>query len=196
MKKLSFLLLTGAILFQSCGNNNSEVKVTDSVQNKEAEATINAPDTSISHNQPSVDSKSSEFAMKAANGSMMEVELGRWAQDHSSNTRVKEFGAMMVTDHSKANDELKGIASTKGISLPGMVNGEEKMHMDELMAKKGTDFDRAYVNMMVDDHQKDVAEFEKASKDLIEPMLKDFASKTLPVLQKHYTAIKSIKSKL
>lgn len=158
---------------------------------------INAPDTSMSHGTATtVDAKSTEFAMKAANGGMMEVDLGRWAQDHASSLKVKEFGAMMVADHTKANDELKSIAASKRISLPGMVEGDEKKHMDDLMAKKGKDFDKAYVNMMVDDHKKDVAEFEKASKNLPDSTLKHFAARTLPVLQRHYTAIKSIKSKI
>lgn len=198
MKKLSSLVFTSVVLLCSCGNGRTDVTVTDSakINNKEAEATINAPDTTMGHGTAMVDAKSSEFAMKAAKGGMMEVELGRWAQDHAVNQSVKDFGAMMVADHSKANDDLKAIASSKNIVLPGMVDGEEKMHMDNMMAKKGKDFDKAYIDMMVDDHKKDVKEFEDASKDLADPELKSFAGRTLPVLQKHYATIKSIKGKM
>jgi putative membrane protein len=198
MKKLSFLLLTGAFLFQYCNNGNENKKSMDSVNvtNKEAQATINTPDTSIHQESVTTDTKSSAFAIQAANGGMMEVELGRWAQAHSSNTRVKEFGAMMVADHSNANDDLKAVAAAKGISLPGAVDAETKMHIDAMMSKKGRDFDKAYVNMMVEDHQKDVAEFEKASKELPDAELKNFAARTLPVLQKHHSVIKAIKTKL
>ena len=65
--------------------------------------------------------------------------------------------------------------------------------MEELMEKRGKDFDRAYVSMMKDDHKKDVSEFENASKKLADAALKNFAAGTLPVLQKHYAAIKAIK---
>lgn len=197
MKKISFLLLAGAFLFQYCSNGNENKEGMDSVNvtNKEAQATIHTPDTSIHQESVTTDAKSSAFAIKAANGGMMEVELGRWAQTHSSNTKVKEFGAMMVADHSKANGDLKAIAAAKGILLPDTVDAETKMHMDAMMAKKGGAFDKAYVNMMVEDHEKDVAEFEKASKELPDVELKNFAARTLPVLQKHHSAIQSIKTK-
>jgi putative membrane protein len=171
------------------------------VNNKDAQAVIQAPDTSLASHNPQVpatttDAQSADFAMKAAKGGMMEVDLGRWAQDHSANARVKEFGAMMVTDHSKANDELKSIAAAKNLSLPATVDPDQKKHMDDMMAMKSADFDRMYVNMMVEDHNQDVAEFENASKNLADADLKSFAARTLPVLKKHQAAIKSIKAKM
>ncbi len=199
MKKLSSIVFAGGLLFCSCNSSSTDVKISDSarINNKEAEATINAPDTTMGHSTPaSVDPKSTAFTIKAANGGMMEVNLGRWAQEHAMSQRVKDFGAMMVTDHSKANDALKAIAAFKNISLPGMVDGDQKKHMDDLMSKKGKDFDKAYVDMMVEDHKMDVAEFEEASKNLADSELKNFAATTLPVLQKHYAAIKAIKEKM
>ena len=61
----------------------------------------------------------SNFAVKAANGGMMEVELGKIAQDNASSPRVKAFGAMMVKDHSEANSNLKGIANSLNIAIAG-----------------------------------------------------------------------------
>ena len=199
MKKLSFIIFAGGLLLSSCNTGTTDVKISDSsrINNKDAEATINAPDTTMEHSTSTVvDPKSTAFAMKAANGGMMEVELGRWAQQHAISQRVKDFGAMMVADHSKANDALKTIARFKNISLPGMVEGDHKKHLDNMMAKKGKDFDEAYVDMMVDDHKMDVAEFEDASKNLPDAELKNFAATTLPVLQKHAAAIKMIKGKM
>lgn len=198
MKTLSFIVLAGALLFCSCNTSSTDVKISDSakINNKEAEATINAPDTTMGNGMSKMDSKSEAFAMKAAKGGMMEVELGRWAREHAISQAVKDFGAMMVADHTKANDALKSICTSKNMSMPGMSDGDEKKHMDAMMAKKGKDFDKAYVDMMVDDHKMDVAEFEDASKNLADAELKNFAATTLPVLQKHYAAIKAIKAKM
>ncbi len=192
MKTTSFILFIGVALSQSCSNNSDKTQTNDSITSKEAQATLNTPDTTQYKGVP-VDKESTDFAVAVANDGIMEVELGAYARDNAFNQQVKDFGAMMVADHSKANQELKSIALSKNIVLPTMVEGKEKKHMDELMKKKGKDFDKAYVSMMIDDHKKDISEFEKESKKLQEITLKNFATLTLPVLQKHYSAVKAIK---
>jgi len=139
------------------------------------------------------DSISSNFVMKAADGGMMEVELGRIAAQKAKSQRVKDFGNMMVTDHSKANDELKSIASGKHITVPATMSAMHQKEVDILGKKSGADFDNAYMSMMVNDHIKDVDEFKKASTDLKDGEIKAFASRTLPVLQKHLDSAKAIK---
>ena len=124
------------------------------------------------------------FVEKAAKGGMAEVELGNLAQQRAANDQVKQFGARMVTDHTKANDELKSIASAKGITLPAPGKGEMK-DMDKFGKMTGTDFDKAYMKHMVSDHKKDVSLFEKESKSGKDPELKAFAAKTLPTLREH-----------
>ncbi len=196
MKKIAGILL-GSAIFWACGTQ--EVKVTtttDTTTGKEVVVVPENGNTTGSNVNSSVDSRSMDFAMKAANGSMMEVELGRWAQDHAVSQAVKDFGSMMVTDHSAASSQLQTIASARNISLPGAVSADTRKHMDDLMAKQTKDFDRAYVDMMVVDHQKDVREFEEASRNLPDADLRDFAARTLPTLQKHYDAIKAIRSKM
>lgn len=192
MKTTSFILLVGIALTQSCSNGPDKTQTNDSITSKEAQSTLNTPDTTQYKGVP-VDKESTDFAVAAANGGLMEVELGAYARDNASNQQVKDFGSMMVTDHSKANEELKRIALPKNIILPTMVEGKEKKHMDELMKKKGKDFDKAYVSMMIEDHKIDVSEFEKASKKLPDAALKNFATLTLPVLERHYSAVKAIK---
>jgi len=158
MKTTSFILLIGVALSQSCSNGSDKTQTNDSITSKEAQATLNTPDTTQYKGVP-VDKESTDFAVAAANGGIMEVELGAYARDNAFNQQVKDFGTMMVANHSKANQELKSIALSKNIVLPTMVEGKEKKHMDELMKKKGKDFDKAYVSMMIDDHKKDVSEF-------------------------------------
>ena len=131
--------------------------------------------------------------MKAATGGMMEVELGRMAQEKAQRAEVKAYGAMMVADHSKANDELKALAATNNITLPTTLGEDEQEHVNELAKLSGADFDKKYVSMMVDDHKEDIDLFKKAAEDNeTNPAVKSFAAKTLPVLQKHSDRINQI----
>ena len=125
------------------------------------------------------------FVEKAAIGGMAEVELGNLAQQKAASDQVKQFGARMVTDHSKANDELKQIASTKGVQLPSALDDKHKKDKDRLQKMSGADFDKAYMSHMVDDHKQDVAEFKKEANGGKDGDVKGFAAKTLPTLEEH-----------
>ena len=126
-----------------------------------------------------------DFAQKAAVGGMAEVQLGKLAQQKASNDQVKQFGSHMVEDHSKANDELKQIASTKGVQLPSALDKKHQSDMDRLQKMSGADFDKAYMSHMVDDHKHDVADFKKEASSGRDSDIKGFASKTLPTLEEH-----------
>jgi putative membrane protein len=126
-----------------------------------------------------------QFVMKAAQGGMAEVELGQLATSNAESQEVKDFGQRMVTDHSKANDQLKQVAEQKGVTLPADLPAKEKALKDHLSKLKGEQFDRAYMQHMVMDHKKDVAEFKKASASCKDPDVKNFASQTLPTLEDH-----------
>jgi putative membrane protein len=132
----------------------------------------------------------------AALGGMTEVELGKLASTKATNPEVKKFGQMMVTDHSKANEELKALAAKKNFKLPTELDSSHKSMLDEMKGKSGGDFDEDYVEAMVDDHEDDVAAFEKQAQNSPDPDVKAFAAKTLPTLKKHLDAIKAIQSKM
>ena len=131
------------------------------------------------------------FAMKAADGGMTEVQAGEIATKNGESQMVKDFGAKMVTDHTKANDQLKAIASKKGMTLPEKVSPKHQAALDRLSKLKGAEFDAAYKKEMLMDHEKDVAEFTTASKELKDPELKQFAADTLPVVKSHLAMLKS-----
>jgi len=125
------------------------------------------------------------FLMDAAMGGLMEVELGRLAAQQGTSDAVKQFGQRMVDDHSKANQELMSVASSKGITLPTEIDEKHRKEMTKLSGLSGAEFDREYGKMMLSDHRKDVSEFEKQSTRGTDADLKAFASKTLPTLQEH-----------
>jgi len=126
----------------------------------------------------------------------MEVELGRLAAQKAQSADVKRFGQRMVDDHSKANAELKTLASAKGVTLPADMNAEGKEEQAKLSKLSGAEFDKEYMSLMVEDHEKDVSEFEKESRDQDDPDVKAFAAKTLPTLQQHLQMAQSINPKL
>ncbi|MDQ6639163.1 MAG: DUF4142 domain-containing protein [Pseudomonadota bacterium] len=125
------------------------------------------------------------FAHKAAIGGLAEVELGKLAQQKGASDQVKQFGSRMVDDHSKANDELKQIASAKSITLPTDLDAKHKNKMAKMQKLSGAQFDRAYMDDMVADHKEDVADFKKESSAGRDNDLKSFAAKTLPTLEDH-----------
>lgn len=126
-----------------------------------------------------------QFVMEAARGGMAEVELGQLASDKAQSDAVKQFAQRMVTDHGKANDELKALAQSKNITLPTELDAKHKSTKDRLSKLSGAQFDRAYMQEMVSDHQKDVSEFRKQSQSAKDAELKAWATKTLPTLQEH-----------
>lgn len=125
------------------------------------------------------------FADKAATGGLAEVEMGKLAQKHAQGTEAKQFGKKMVTDHSKANAELKTLAKKKGMTLPTKLTPEQQATYDGLAKLNGAEFDTAYMKDMQKDHDEDVAEFKKEADNGQDPDLKKWAGKTLPVLQTH-----------
>ncbi|MDR6457819.1 putative membrane protein [Chryseobacterium vietnamense] len=126
-----------------------------------------------------------KFADAAAIGGLMEVMMGKLAATNAENSVVKSLGAMMVTDHTKANDELKKWASETGYTLPTSLDTEKQKMYDDLKAKKGKDFDKKYTDLMVSDHKEDVEAFKKEASEGTEASLKSFAAKTLPTLEHH-----------
>ena len=188
------MIVLAAWLFEAC-NGGSSSKVSDSTASTAKDATsvkdtVKA-DTSSKMNAMA-DADDIKFVAEAASGGMTEVALGKIAQQKGVNPRVKKFGAMMVTDHSKANERLKALAQSENIAVPSSPNADDQKTIDKLSAKSGRDFDDAYVSDMIDDHQHDIKAFEGASKTLKDPDLKAFAIKTLPVLKMHLDAINAV----
>ena len=127
----------------------------------------------------------STFVKEAAMGGLAEVELGRLAAQKAQSPDVKQFAQRMVDDHSKANDQLKPIAQQKGIEVPAQLTGKHKSEYDRLSKLSGAQFDRAYMQLMLQDHRKDVSDFRKESASGKDPDVKQFASQALPTLEDH-----------
>jgi len=138
------------------------------------------------------DNPDASFYKHAAEGGISEVELGNLAQQNSSNGSVKDFGAMMVKDHSAANDRLKSLAASKDINLPESSSVGEMATKAKLDVLTGDRFDKSYIKGMVKDHEKDIALFKKEAASGQDPDAKAFASATLPTLRMHLKKIREI----
>jgi putative membrane protein len=184
MKKIITVLVSSYMLLacNSSSTNNNQDSV-DSAKN-------------VNDSTASTITKASDFATEAASGGMMEVQLGKLAERKAQSKRVKAFGAMMVKDHTQANDELKAIAAKQNITLPDSMSNDKKQHLDDLSKKTGKDFDKAYMDMMVDDHKEDVNKFKDAAQNSPDSAVKAFAAKAVPILQKHLDSAQAIQQSI
>ena len=197
MKKLSLItmLAIAALSFQSCGGGKDSKEAADSTNASKDSSTMAATDTAgvTGAHGIAVDENDAKFATAAANGGMAEVAVGQLAGEKAMNAKVKAFASMMVTDHSKVNEELMAIAKAKNITLPSAPDEEHQKKKADLAAKTGADFDKAYVDAMIDGHKKTISLFEDAAKNCKDADLKAFAEKTLQTIKGHLTEIEGIK---
>jgi putative membrane protein len=201
MKRTIFLSLTIAAVFglTACPESgNTNTSNTNRASTSNAVTTNNSNSSTM--NNTSINSNSTavvqdNFYTNAAQGGMAEVELSKLALAKSQNPEVKKFAQMMVSDHGKANDELKALAGKKNVKLPDGVNGSQKSTMEDLGKLSGAEFDKKYVETMVKDHEKTVDLFEDNTTNS-DADIKAFATKTLPTLKSHLEMITGIQSKM
>lgn len=186
MKRRSWLLAI-PFLFVACNNESK-----DSVE--KADSTNEAKNDSPSKKMATlgVDESTASFMTKVADVSMAEVKLGQLAKDKGTSARVKSFAEMMINDHSKANEELKSLASSKNVTLPSKIGEDHQKKYDDLQKKSGKDFDRAYMDAMVDGHESAINSFD-GQKDNKDPDVKAWVNKMLPALHMHLDSAKAIK---
>ncbi len=180
------LISLGAFAQASSGSQSSDQSAASSKKSsKSSKSSSMSSDTSKSGSSGQLSAADKTFVKKAAEGGMAEVELGQLATQNAKSDEVKQFGQRMVDDHTKANDQLKQVAQEKGVTLPTDLSAKDKAEKDRLSKLKGEQFDKAYMQHMVMDHKKDVAEFQKESTSGKDSDVKNFASQTLPTLQDH-----------
>jgi putative membrane protein len=155
-------------------------------------------DTTITEsvNTASTTMSDSVFIKQAAAGGLAEVELGNLALATSTNTSVKDYANMMVTDHTKANNELMAIAKNKNVIFPTTLDAEHQAKSDSLHKLSGAAFDKAYVATMVAGHQKMLNLLQTEASNGIDVGLKDFANQTTPVVQMHLEHAQKLQSDL
>lgn len=145
-----------------------------------------------------IDSKEddSEFLVDAAEIDLAEIEIGKLAQTKSTNAEVKKFGKMLVDEHTKSTAEVKAIADKKNISLPTSLTEEGQDEYNKLNEKTGVDFDKKFVDKMIDGHEKAIDKFTKASENANDEEIKAWASKSVTSLTAHLQHARQLKQDL
>ncbi len=125
------------------------------------------------------------FYKKGAEGGLFEVEAGNQAQTKANDQRVKDFGNMLVTDHTAANQQLQSLAASKGITLPTSASVGQMAEKAKLDALTGNTYDKSFIRGQIKAHQQTIALFQKEIGSGHDADAKAFATSTLPTLKKH-----------
>ena len=135
-----------------------------------------------------------KFACEAARGGILEVQAGDLARTQGASPTVRQFGERMVTDHTRAGNDLKAIASRRGATLPAALDRKDQRRLESLRKLTGRDFDVAYAKDMVEDHKEDLKLFQKAAQDATDADLKAFATTGSGMIEQHLEAAKQMET--
>jgi putative membrane protein len=185
--KTSFILILSIALLFSCKSGTNNTSNTDG-----ADAEVVGMDDNNTWDQDKI----KEFADEAALGGMMEVELGKVAQNKAMSQQVRDFGKMKEKDHSEANNKLKTALESVNLNVPESMDQEHQDKVADLNKKAGKEFDKDYIDNIVQAHKDDIDEFEEAQKNLPDGELRIWVENTLPVLRQHLIQAETIQEQL
>jgi putative membrane protein len=149
-----------------------------------------AMNNNANNNANKADKDSQSFIKTAIEGNIGEVDAGKLAQEKGKSDAVKQFGAMLVKDHSAANEKAKQVAGQLGVDPPTGSKMSAKATYLKLKVLSGDSFDRSFASSMVSDHQADIKDYQKASAK--NDAAGAYAKETLPTLQEHLKEAQSL----
>ncbi|MGH6648178.1 DUF4142 domain-containing protein [Aquabacterium sp.] len=142
-----------------------------------------------------LNSAEKKFLTDAASGGQYELALAQLATAQASDSSVKSYAAMLVSDHTMANQKLQLLAQRRNVVLPTTLPPEKQQVIDRLTKLTGPEFDRQFVQTVgLHDHKTDIGLFEKASREAKDTEVREFASATLPTLRAHLSAAQNLPS--
>lgn len=194
MKKRTSLFVLGLAVLLAC-NDADNGKDDDSVD-KADEVNEQRQDTASNNNAVVVDENSSTFLVRAANAAMTEMEMVRMTGQTATMQPVKDFAAMLGTEHRNLQSEIKSLAESKKIVLPAAVSNDDQKDINDLAEKTGNNFDKTFMNEMIDRHKECIRLYEGASKDAGDADIKTFANNTLAKLRLHLDSAQALKKRL
>jgi len=137
-----------------------------------------------------------DFIHKAAMGGLAEVQLGQLALRQAEDAQVKDLARTLVDDHSKVNQQLMELAEKKGVDVSRNLDREHRSRVDNLAKRSGREFETAFVNEAIQDHQKDLELFQNEAQNGQDPDLKALAEKTVPTLREHLRKAQDLQRQL
>lgn len=190
MKKMLMATAFAAVAaLAACGPNASEQAATPP-----SETAADALTPVVAPVDPAA--KTLEFATKAANGDMIEIETSKIALTKTKNAEVKKLAQMMIADHTKTSAELKALAGKTTVAIPAALEGGNMATVDNIKNADATGFDDKYLDTIIDAHEDGVEAFKDYSENGQEPEFKAWATATLPKLQMHLDGAKALRDKV
>ena len=190
MKRIMIAVLPCALWLSACTPATTDDVVGSDSGGSGAQSSSQA--TTDASKSSQVAAEDTQFMKDAAQSGMAEVKMGELASSNAESQPVKDLAQKIVTDHKKANEELKQLAMKKSVSLPDAVTEEQKTMLQHLTSLKGREFDSAFKQHAVENHQKSVDKFKTAAEKAKDADIKAFAAKTLPTLQQHLALAKQL----
>jgi len=132
-----------------------------------------------------------EFLTKALQGDNSEIMLGNMAQDRARDPGVRDYGRMLVRDHSKARSEVLDVGARFGLRPTREIAPEARDERERLRDMHGRDFDQEFVRYMIEDHRKDIGDFRDEAREHHGPV-SDLAARQLPTLRQHLEMAQSL----
>lgn len=178
-------------LLWSCNGKSKEKKT------NESDSTTSTDSISKMNSNPgtAIDETSSTFLMKAANGGMAEVEITSIAQQKAVNQPIKDFAAMLYHDHSLLNDQVKSLAAQKNVTLPDTMSADKRSMVDDLKKQSGKNFDKAFIELMIKNHNAGIEMFGQAGNDAKDPDVSNLAKNAVPTLRAHLDSALALQKK-
>jgi len=152
--------------------------------------------SSSSQSSGAQSAEGSKFLQEAIRGNMAEVQMGQLAKERAQSKDVRDYGQMLVDDHSKANDKAKAVAQKMGVTAPTEPTAKQKQEHDSLAKLSGSQFDSMFMSHMAQDHQEDIGKYTAQAQSGDSSKATDYAKDTLPTLRSHLSKAQSIESKL
>jgi putative membrane protein len=193
MKHSLLVLLAFGLITMGCSSNNKAATPDNSSAQP---ASSNASSSESSSTNASNTNPDQDFVNDAAKGNRAEIQLGKMVAAKTKDPSVKQFAQMMVKDHTDALNKLQQVAQSKNITLPDGIPDDAKDLQSKISNDTGKQLDKDYMDGMVKDHEKDVQEFQDATQKLQDPAIKQWATSTLPTLQKHLDKAKQVDDKV
>jgi putative membrane protein len=193
--KQSLLILT-VLGLMSLGCNTNKAATSDKESSTNQPPAGAASSSTASSSTSASANADQDFISNAAKGNRAEVTLGKMVESKTNNPSVRQFAQQMVKDHTTALNELTQLAQSKNITLPEGLPDDATALQSKLSSASGKTLDKDYMDGMVDDHKKDVSEFQDASQNAKDPDVKQWAAKTLPTLQAHLQKAEQVDAKV
>lgn len=192
-KPVAIAFISANIFLIACGDgSNADESNSDTTATTRNEA----EDKNDSAMATKAAEKDAQFVVDVVTSNYGELKLAQLAQKKSSNKEIKNVAKMLETDHSAVLNDLKTLASNKGITIPTEESGQAKDKLKDLSDDKASEFDKEWCETLMDNHKNSISKFENAANDLSDPDLKNFANTVLPKLRMHHDQLMECHKKL